>query len=145
MDDSSIQVERSYDPEILTQAAGEYFMFPDNATWLSNPYNLMYRIGDDIGLATFDYPGLYTVHWFFKSRGKAAIKVCQDMLTEVFEKHGAEAVRGVTPIENKPARFLAKYVGCETISIEEFPQGTYELMLLSKERFNQFKEKNRWA
>lgn len=141
-------LERSYDPELMTKAMEpyEYHMEPDNAAWLSIPHNLMYVSGDDVGLATFDYPGLYAVHWFFKSRGKAAIKTCIMMLDKVFGEHGAQAVRGVTPMDNKPARMLAKYVGCETISIETYPDGKeYEIMLLSKDRFNQFKEKILWA
>jgi RimJ/RimL family protein N-acetyltransferase len=64
------------------------------------------------------------------------------MLGPVFEEHGAKAIRGVVPVDNKPSRRLAKYVGCETFSIETYPDGEkYELMILSKERYNQFKER----
>lgn len=135
--------ERCYDPKVLDAALEPYgyHMEPDNKTWLEVPGNLAYTIGEDLGLATFDYPGLYAVHWFFKSKGLEAVKVCLTMLDKVFGEHGAQAVRGVTPIDNKPARRLAKYVGCETISIEEYPDGLYEIMILSKDRFNQFKEK----
>lgn len=146
MDDTCIPVRVS-DLEFITNILDkyDYHMDPDNKTWLETPGNVAYRIGDNIGLATLDYPGLYCVHWFFTAKGKEAIRICQTMLDKVFSEHGAEAVRGVTPIDNKPARFLAKYVGCETISIETFADGTTcELMLLSKERFNQFKEKNKW-
>lgn len=140
-------IERSYDPIVMTKAMApyDYHMAPSNEEWLLKPDNLMYVSGEDVGLATFDYPGLYCVHWFFKSRGKKAIKTCIEMLDKVFGEHEAQAVRGVTPIDNKPARFLAKYVGCETVSIETYADGLeYELMILSKERFNQFKEKTLW-
>lgn len=138
-----MQPQRCYDHRVLDAALEpyDYKMEPDNETWLKVPGNLAYTVGDDLGLATHDYPGLYAVHWFFKSRGLQAVKVCLSMLEKVFNEHGAEIVRGVTPIDNKPARRLAKYVGCETLCIEEYPDGLYEIMVLSKDRFNQFKEK----
>jgi hypothetical protein len=136
-------VTRCLDPDVLTKALDpyDYVMGKSNEEWLKTPGNLAYTMGDDLGLATFDYPGLYAVHWFFKSKGLEAVKVCLTMLDEIFTTHGAHVVRGVTPIENKPARRLAKYVGCETVSIEDYPDGRYEIMLLSRDRFYQFKEK----
>jgi hypothetical protein len=136
-------VERCRDPKVLDKALDPYGykMEPDNKTWLEVPGNVAYTVGEDLGMATFDYPGLYAVHWFFKSRGREAVEVCIAMLEKVFGEHGAKVVRGVTPMNNLPARRLAKYVGCETISIEEYPDGPYEIMLLYKDRFNQFKEK----
>lgn len=139
-----MEVTRCNDPKVLDVALDpyDYHMGADNKSWLETPGNVAYTLGDNLGLATFDYPGLYAVHWFFTSRGREAVEVCIAMLDKVFGEHGAQAVRGVTPLENKPARRLAKYVGCETISIEEFPDGKkYELMLLSKDRFNSFKDK----
>lgn len=134
---------RCYNPKVLDEALDpyDYKMHPDNETWLKVPGNVAYTIGDNLGMATFDYPGLYAVHWFFKAKGLEAVKTCLAMLEPIFAEHGAQAVRGVTPMDNKPARRLAKYVGCETISIEEYPDGPYEIMILSKDRFNQFKEK----
>jgi hypothetical protein len=143
-DNVPLAVIRSYDADLLTKALEpyDYHMGNSNAEWLATPGNVMYVSGDDIGLATFDYEGLYAVHWFFKSRGKTAMKVCIAMLTRLFDEQGAKAIRGVTPVNNKPARFLAKYVGMETLSIDVHPDGEeYELMLLSKDRFNHFKEK----
>lgn len=136
-------IERSYDPDILTAAClpYEYHFSPDNATWLANHDNLMYVMGEDVGLATFDYPGMYTLHWFMKSRGKDVLKVGKAMLEKLFSEHDIKVLRGVTPVENRPARFLAKRFGFKTISIEEFLDGPNELMLLTKEDFNQIKDK----
>lgn len=117
-------------------------MHPSNAEWLAVPGNLMYVSGRDVGLATFDYPGLYSVHWFYTDvKGKEAVKLAVDMLDDVFTNHGAKAVRGVIHMDNKPARFLAKHMGYERISIEEFADGPNEVILLTKENFNRCKEK----
>lgn len=129
------------DLDMLTEALGEYTLAPDNATWLNVPGNLMYRLDDDVGLATYDYPGLFAVHWFFKSKGKAALKTAVAMLDDLFTNYGAKAVRGVIHMDNKPSRRLAKYIGFERISVEEFLDGPNELILLPREVFNQFKEK----
>lgn len=132
----------SKDPEVLNSAnRDDYVMAPSNEEWLKVPGNLMYRYGEDVGLATYDYPGLYSVHWFFRSKGKEALKVTALMLDDLFTHHGAKVVRGVIHMDNKPARFLAKYLGFERISIEEFPDGPNELILLPKEVFHQVKEK----
>jgi hypothetical protein len=135
--------QRCRDPKVLDEALDpyDYHMEPTNEVWLNHPGNLAYTLGDNLGMATFDYPGLYTVHWFFKAKGLKAVKTSLALLEPIFNEHGAQAVRGVTPLDNKPSRRLAKYVGFETISIEEYPDGPYEIMLLSKDRFNQFKEK----
>ena len=124
------------DHEYLSEVLGEYEMAPDNKTWVNVGGNLMFRLGDDIGLATYDYPGMYTVHWFFKSRGKAAIKTAVVMLNEVFTKYGAEVVRGIIALDNKPSVFLSRYVGFQRISVEEFADGLNEVILLTKSAFH---------
>lgn len=124
------------DHEYLTQVLGEYEMAPDNKTWVNVEGNLMFRLGDDVGLATYDYPGMYTVHWFYKSRGKAALKVAAIMLNEVFTKHGAEVVRGIIALDNKPSIYLSRYLGYVRLSVEEFSDGPNEVILLTKSAFN---------
>lgn len=139
-----MQPVRCHDPEVLDKFLDpyDYHMATSNKDWLETPGNVAYMIGDNLGLATLDYPGLFAVHWFFTSKGREAVEVCLAMLEPVFGEHGAKAIRGVVPIDNKPSRRLAKYVGCETFATETYPDGeTYELMILSKERYNQFKER----
>lgn len=125
------------DDEYLTEVLGEYTMAPDNKTWVNVEGNLMFRVGDDVGLATYDYPGMYTVHWFFKSRGKAAIKTAATMLDEVFTNYGAEVIRGIIAMNNKPSIYLSRYLGFQRLSVEEFSDGPNEIILLTKSAFNQ--------
>jgi hypothetical protein len=134
-------VKRSYNADALRAARGEYVFAADDDAWVANTKNVMYEKGPDVGLATYDYPGLYTVHWFFKSKGKQALVSAAEMLNDLFTNYGAKAVRGVIHMDNKPSRFLAKYVGFEKISVEEFLDGPNELMLLYKDRFYQHKDK----
>ena len=128
-------LELSKDDEYLTKVLGEYTMAPDNKTWVNIEGNLMFRVGDDVGLATYDYPGMYTVHWFFKSRGKAALKTAFAIGEELFTTHGARVLRGVIGLDNKPSIYLSRYAGFKRISIEEFPDGPNEVILLTKSDF----------
>ena len=136
MIDGSNDLYLTKDHDYLSQVLGEYEMAPDNKTWVNVEGNLMFRLGDDVGLATYDYPGMYTVHWFFKSRGKAAIKTAIVMLNEVFTNYKAEIVRGIIALDNKPSVFLSRYVGFERISVEDFSDGPNEVILLTKSAFN---------
>lgn len=131
-------VRQSFDPEVLKAARGEYIF--EDEKWLATPGNIMAVYGEDVGLATFDYQGLYTIHWFFKSRGKEALIAGKALLQFLFDNTDAVALRGLTAIDNRPARRLAKYFGFETISIEEFWDGPHEVMILYKDVFNCFKE-----
>lgn len=135
-------IERSYDPDILTVACSpyDYHFGPDNATWLANHDNLMYVEGENVGLATFDYPGMYTLHWFYKSRGKEALKVCKRMIEKLIAEQDVKVLRGVIHMDNKPSRFLAKRMGFQRVSIEEFLDGPNELIYMTKEVFNQIKD-----
>lgn len=139
-----MEVIRCLDPKVLDEALDpyDYHMGNSNKEWIEKTENVAYTIGDDVGLATFDYPGLYAVHWFFKSRGKQALRSAVAMLDDLFTNYGAKAVRGVIPLANAPSRRLSKYLGFETVLIDKFADGEdYEIMLVSKETFNQFKER----
>jgi hypothetical protein len=107
----------------------------DYKGWLANHDNIMCVIGDDVGLATLEYPGVYNAHWFYKSRGREALTVAFKMYDYLFNETDAQAVRGLTPIDNKAARYLAKRIGFETMGIEEFPDGVYDHMVLTKQGF----------
>jgi hypothetical protein len=137
---------RSYDPEILRKATTPYpESVPANFDfegWLANHRNIMYVVGDNVGLATYEYPGVYNAHWFFTARGKEALDIAFQMYDDLFNKQGAKAVRGITPVDLKGARYLAKRIGFISLGIiEEFSKGPSELMYLSREAFNTEQEK----
>jgi hypothetical protein len=135
--------ERSFDDELLKQASfefnGDRF---DYEGWIANRHNIMYVIGNNVGIATFDYPGCYTAHWFFKARGKEALDIAFAMYDDLFNQQGAEVVRGITPVNLRGARYLAKRIGFVSLGIETYPDGDHEIMCLTKDEFNK-KQKER--
>lgn len=131
---------RSFDVSLLQEAAkrapGSMNEDFDFQGWLDNDKNYMLVCGNDVGLATFEYPGLYNVHWFFTSRGRDAIRMARSMLSEMFTKYGAEAVRGLTPANLKAARWASRQVGLKSYGVVHYPDGDYELFIMTKEEFN---------
>jgi hypothetical protein len=71
-----MQPERCLDPEVLDKALDpyDYHMGDSNKDWLETPGNVAYTIGDNLGLATFDYPGLFAVHWFFTAKARRLLR-----------------------------------------------------------------------
>jgi hypothetical protein len=134
-------ITRSFDIETARNAAESVPSTEgmDWEAWLGDTRNVMFTIDNgDVGLATFEYPGLYNVHWFFNNtKGRAAINLAEEMLNELFTVHGAEAIRGFTPVEVKTARFLAKYVGLTSYGFVDTENGLCELMIMTKDEFYQ--------
>lgn len=133
-------IVRSFDPNELKEA---FKLGPhDNSSidceaWLNNYKNVMLVEGNNVGIATYEYPGVYTVHWFYNVRGREAIKLAREMLDEMFNKYGCETARGLTPTNLKAARWLAKQVGLTSYGMMTCTNGEeVELMFITKEEFN---------
>jgi hypothetical protein len=136
-------VDRSFDASILKEAAEEFNGPSFNYQgWVDNENNVMWLDGDDVGIATFEYPGVYTVHWFFVSRGRKALTVAKAMIAKMFDDHEAQVLRGLTPVDLKAARWLAKKVGLTSYGVLEFPNGPHEIMMITKQDYLNQKEIN---
>lgn len=134
-------MQRSFDSEDMRKALEPYpDLNPpdyDHKAWCENPYNVMLVDGDDVALGTFEYPGVYTGHYFFKSRGKNAIRVAKKMLRYMFEEQGAKVIRGVTKLDNEKARWMNRYLGFDGLGYIETVDGMHELFCLHKDKFYQ--------
>lgn len=128
-------IARSYDIDVL-RSIGEDFI-PDElvSPWLMDENNVMMVDGDNIGLATYEWPGLYTVHWFYKARGRQALTLAREMFRELFEKYGAKVLRGLTPVELKAARWACRQIGLKSYGIVEGGEKPHELFIITKEEF----------
>lgn len=131
---------RSYDASHLDRALSCNPGFaPDGFSaeeWVANRNNGLFVERHNVGLATYEYEGLYNVHWFFDdAKGRDAIALAKKMLTELFETTTAKAVRGMTRVELRGVRWLAKHVGMKSLGIVEMADGPNELLFMSKEDF----------
>lgn len=134
---------RSYDPDLLQEAYQRRPNYDssqelDWVDWLSNEKNVMLvdELGN-VGIAAEYIPGTSTAHWFFVSRGKEAMEVARKMLTYMFDELNYKTIRGLTPVELRGARMLARKMGFKSYGILDYPDGEQcELFCLTKEEFN---------
>jgi hypothetical protein len=132
-------IVRSYDPLRMQKALDmtDQNTGIDCVTWLRDRSNMMYYDDEtgDVGLATLEYPGCYNLHWFFNSRGRRAITMANDMLGKFFNEEDVKLIRGLTPVDNKAACWLARKIGLTSFGVIDFPSGACELFAMTKDDF----------
>lgn len=134
-------MHRSLDPEVFRKGVEPYlsiFKAPnfDFQGWLDGK-NVMYEEDGSIGLATYEYPGVYTVHWFYtpEKRGVKALDLARRMMDDLFTNYGAELVRGLTDANLRGARLACRKLGYTSHGILSYPDGDYELFTMTKNDF----------
>jgi len=107
-------IEVRKDFELLVKATAsvrDICSIEDLKTWYELPDCLMLISDEDVGLATYDYPGVYSVHWYYNSRGRDAIELGKKMCTKLFTDHGAQTLRGIIKKHMKASRWATRQVG----------------------------------
>lgn len=123
---------RSYDKELFKSVIDK--VDPDE--WIDNEKNVMFDVGGSVGLFTYEYPGVYSGHWFFKVKGRKALELAKEMLNHFFENYPARTIRGLTPVDKKAARWAARQIGMTSLGIMTFPcTGDHEVFCMTKEDF----------
>ena len=105
-------VTRSFDGELFKEALarapeGTNEGFDHQAHLDDHDHILLVNDNRDVGYFCHEYPGVYTGHWFFLSRGKEAKQVAKEMLDYAFANHNVRTIRGVTKVDMKAARWMA--------------------------------------
>ena len=105
------------------------------AEWLKREENIALTDSDG-SCALFEYvkPGIYYGHYFFRKRGREAVKLSHEFLNEIFET--ARIVVGLTPVEKKAARWMSRHVGFKSQGIVDTDMGEHEMFMLTKEEYN---------
>src|SRR6185369_15666224 len=101
---------RSYDPEVFAKAFEDHPEYMDGVLpedWVGDHKNMMFVKDDSVGLFTYNYPGVYTGHWFFKVRGRKALDLANEMIAEAFD-NGMITLRGMTSVNLPAARWAAR-------------------------------------
>lgn len=94
--------------------------------------NIVIKNGQDYGVFEFTTFGTYTGHYFFKSRGRAAITSGKQILDELFNEHGACLIIGFTPCEYKAAKWMNRQLGFKAGPIVDTPEGPCQMFTLLK-------------
>jgi hypothetical protein len=118
-------MQRNCPPELLCDF--------DPEAWLADPSNFALREGDDLGLAEAgpEWPGPLTIHTFYTSRGKEAMKVARDMIALCFA-YGATEVRGEIQVTRRHVIAFARLLGFRPVEEIERPNlGTFAVLHLN--------------
>lgn len=109
-------IERTNDVELVEEAVSQCpdIKF-DVELWLDEPGNIALQEDGSVGLFTFEYPGLYTGHYFFlpEVRGKEAKRLAIRMLREIYVNHYAKMVRGLVPLYRPHSAWMTRQLGFE--------------------------------
>lgn len=141
-------IKQSFDLDLLLEVTDLPYIHStvdDFKTWFATPRNLMFTEGRNVGLATYDGPGHYTVHWYFEVRGRKAIDLARRMIKNLFDNYGALTVRGLIRKDLKASRWACRQVGLKSYGMITFPDGEEnELFVTDKDTFlASFKKDNK--
>lgn len=132
---------RTYDATLIAEASSFFLKSEDkvdSVAWVSNLDNIC-LVNDQGDLALFEYgPHKQLMgHYFFKSRGRAAIQAATDFLDEIFNScYNISVLTGLTPLDNPGARWLSRQIGFKSYGIVEYDNEPFELFILTKKEFN---------
>lgn len=110
-------------------------VYCDMDEWIKNEHNLAFEEGGDYGVFEFEYSGVYTGHYFFKSRGKEARARAIKMLRHVFDQY-ATLIRGLTPTHHKGALWMNRQLGFKPYGIVETEAGDHQIFIQTRDEFN---------
>lgn len=91
----------------------------------------------DVSLFQMQRRGVYCGHYFFHSRGRAAVKAAKEMLREAFETGNIEVIEGITPLQKLGARWMNKQLGFKSYGVSQTKAGPCELVILTKDEWSQ--------
>lgn len=102
----------------------------------------MLAAGENVGLATYELPGVYNIHWYYNVRGRQALDLATAMLVKLFNDYDAQVIRGIVRVDLKPSRWGARQVGLKSLGIFRYEDGTEnEVFYTTKDEFlNKIKE-----
>lgn len=132
---------RTTDAELVGRAVETYadaitgFTVED---WLSNPLNVALVEGDDAALFERQPHADHVVfgHYFFRSKGKYAVKAAKSFLEEIFTgPYNVQAVTGLTPIDHKAAIWMTRHLGFNFDGEIQTDEGPYLFSVLTKQEW----------
>lgn len=135
-------IHRTFNLEALLETMEPYLpitgFYPEE--WLANPIN--YALTDGEGsFALFEAElrqnGLYSGHYFFTKKGRAALEFGREALHSIFTDYPVEVIRGMTPLTNLGARWMNKKLKFRSYGVVGTINGPHELVILTKDEYLQ--------
>lgn len=128
-------IYRTTTPSDLTYVS-EFSDF-DIPDWLSDLRNIaLVNDNGDINLFQYDN-GQYIGHYFYRSRGREALKVAEEMLDAIFRYEEVDTLVGLTPDDKRGAKWLSRQLGFQSHGPIEHPLGPCELFVLTRKQYEE--------
>jgi hypothetical protein len=133
-------IKRTYDPTHLELAAKDYghtIQGFEPVELVCDLFNIC-LVNDEGDVTLFEYhsPNTYEGHYFLVNRGVKALKVCREMLHEIFTgDYEAKVLLGYTPLDNIGALKMNKALGFKQIVQLERGVGPEVMVCLTKNRY----------
>jgi hypothetical protein len=113
-----------------------YFANVNLVEWLDDTRNIAIVEGENVALFDYKSPGTYWGHYFYNTaRGREAVKLSGLILKYVLTKYPIKTILGLTPEDNKPARWLSRQIGMNSLGLVETINGQCELFFLDKDTY----------
>lgn len=133
---------RTWDASLIAPAI-KHFLNSDDLVdpieWVSNPVNIvLINAHGDMALFEYGIKDKYSGHYFFKSRGRAAILAAKEFLDELFNTcYNIHILTGLVPIKHLGARWLSRQLGFKSYGVITYIDNKhYEMFILTKKEFN---------
>jgi hypothetical protein len=131
---------RTFDPADLREGTDLYRDFVpedfDFEGWIANTNNIILKDEDSIGFITYEYPGVYSAHHFHKTRrGRDALVSSMEMIKYAFDNYPLQVLRGLTKMEMKAARWMARQCGMKSYGEIDTHGAPHELFMMTREQF----------
>lgn len=112
----------------------------DPIDWVSQSENIVLENeGGDLALFEYSFPirKVYSGHYYFKSRGRAALTAARGFLDELFNTcYNIHVLMGFVPNDRKAAQWMTRQLGFTSYGVEEIHDKQYELFIITKKEFN---------
>lgn len=137
-----MSVNRVFDAQLIAPAIKEFLKSEDQVDpieWLSNPDNIVLQ-NDRGDLALFEkgVKDIYSGHYYFKSRGRAAITAGLEFLDNLFNScYNIEVLTGLVPLTHLGARWLSRQIGLKSYGVVHSSIRPYEMFIITKKEFNE--------
>jgi hypothetical protein len=111
----------------------------DPNEWIKDQRNvaLTNAVGD-ISLFQRLLPSVVIGHYFYISRGRAALDVATEMLKEIFTgPYDVEVIEGLSPLGKLGARWLNRKLGFKSHGVVDTVSGPCEIVIMTKNEWRQ--------
>lgn len=107
----------------------------DLVPWLLEDRNYALTDGKNFSLFECSSEGIWYGHYFCTSRGRGARDFGKSAIQWMFDNAGMKVMRGLTPVHNKAACWMARQLGLKSYGTTETTNGPHKVFIITKDEW----------